>query len=136
MPFSAVTINNELVLEGESHSIMHDEFQGRYTHLMYITLGRKKTLCIAYAFKITDNDIHTFALMWGGCVMGHRRGSPPKTALRSTAVARLSKCPAHTLVSSEEFGAHLETGKAFYRKALFVKLVRLYGVKGARIDRL
>ena len=125
--------NNRLVLVGPNHQIHYDFFLNRYEHLTYISLGKTKTLCVAYAF--THIEIDQIGILWGACIMDHREGSPPKKQLRHTATQRIKKCPAHAYKSLDEFGMTLNSGKAHARKELFRKLVREYGVSGARISK-
>jgi hypothetical protein len=126
--------NNDLVLHGEDHVLWHDVFDGRDKHLVYVSLTQTKTLCVAYSFKCVT--VESIGVMWGACIMSHRKGSPPKQLLRSTARERVKKCPAHQILPNDDFGANLESGKAHFRKNLFKELVRTYGVRGARIDRM
>lgn len=139
MPFIAYKDDeNQLILSvpgGDWNDTMrYSDFEGRYEHILYVSLSPKKTMCVAYAFKNGPCDL--VAILWGASIMTHRAGSPPKRDLRSTALARVKKCPAHKAVTLQEFGATLVTGKAFHRKTLFKRLVRKYGVKGARIDKI
>lgn len=110
------------------------QFDNRYRHLSYSSCSSTKTLCIAYAFVCNENG--TVNVMWGACIMKHRKGSPPKRALRSTSLARIQKCPTGAVLSDKEFGQNLQSGKAFHRKKLFKKLVFNYGVRGKRIPKM
>lgn len=130
-----------LVREGENgYEMDYNHFAGRWEHIMYVLLSPTKTMCVAYSWVPLNNLTwqgidKTVGVVWGACVMSHRKGSPPKSALRHTATARVKKCPAHCVMARECFGCTLNTGKAHIRKTLFKALVREDGVKGARIDK-
>tara|TARA_B100000795_G_scaffold237997_1_gene198878 strand:- start:26 stop:445 length:420 start_codon:yes stop_codon:yes gene_type:complete len=137
MPQYATRLQNDgslLLLRGgeDGYVIDYSAFSGRYEHIMYVPLGHWKTMCVAYAFQLKQGSV---AVLWGACLMSHRKGSPPKKALRHTAVGRLRKRPAHAIMSEECFGHTLLHGKAYFRMNMFKELVREDGVKGARIAR-
>ena len=65
--------------------------------------------------------------------MSHVKGSPPKSCMRSTARARLTKCPAMYAVNPDVFGVNMDTGKSVLRRKFFDGIQRGVGVRGERL---
>tara|TARA_B110000211_G_scaffold230599_1_gene290405 strand:- start:476 stop:907 length:432 start_codon:yes stop_codon:yes gene_type:complete len=114
------------------HSVMLSVFTNRDEHILYKRISPRKTLCVAYKFA-EDSTYLGIPVIYGASIITHVKGSPPKVNLRSTARARLAKCPVYVRIDPKDFGVGLEHGKAELRRNVFEWVQRKYGIRGTRL---